>query len=150
MLYTRLRGGDVLNSKVSEIIDRFRRTPFVHNGRSASDGVDCLGFIVLFYKEFGIELPSDDGKFVEEDWYLSDPSRYIRGLRNLGYAEVAVDDLKPLDLVFFVVNHDVITHSGIMLFDNLFVHMTPKKGLRVSKLERHWRRRVRGGIRVLE
>ena len=138
-----------MNRQVNEIINRFKRTPFIHNGRSVKNGVDCLGFIILFYKEFGITLPSDDGKTVEEDWYLNDPSRYIRGLKNLGYKDVTSDDLRPLDLVYFVVNHDVITHSGIMLYDNLFVHMTPKKGLRVSKLERHWRRRVRGGIRIL-
>ena len=61
-----------------------------------------------------------------------------------------MDGLRPLDLIFFVVNHDVITHTGILLSNNRFVHMTPKKGLRISKFERHWRRRVRGGLRVLD
>ncbi len=143
------KGEDILQEKVNEIISRFNRTKFVHNGRSVEEGVDCLGFIILFYREFGIELPSDDGKEIENEWYLNDPTRYIRAIRDLDYPDVTLDELKPLDLVFFVVNHDIITHSGIYLGGNRFAHMTPKKGLRVSKFERHWQRRFRGGVRVI-
>lgn len=138
-----------MNKKINKIINDLKSTKFVHNGRSVEEGIDCLGFLILFYNEFGITLPSDDGTYVENDWYLNDPERYIRGIRSLGYEDVSIDNLKPLDLVYFVINHNVITHTGIMLPDNLFVHMTPKKGVRVSKLERHWRRRFRGGIRLL-
>ena len=139
-----------MNKKVNTIINKFKGARFVHNGRSLEEGIDCLGLLILFYREFGIELPSDDGKHIEEEWYLTDPNRYIRAIKNLSYPEVSLDELKPLDLIFFVVNHDVITHTGILLPDNKFLHMTPKKGLRVSKFERHWRRRVRGGLRVLD
>lgn len=139
-----------MERKVNQIINKFRRTKFVHNGRSIEEGVDCLGFLILFYKEFGVELPSNDGKIVEKEWYLEDPNRYIRAIKNLGYESVNGENLKPLDLIYFVVNHDVITHTGIMLDNNRFVHMTPKKGLRVSKLERHWSKRFRGGVRVIK
>lgn len=138
-----------MQEKVNEIINRFSGTKFMHNGRSLDEGIDCLGFLILFYREFGIELPSDDGNYIEEEWYLNDPNRYIRAIENLDYPKIAPDELKPLDLIFFVINHDVITHTGILLSGNRFVHMTPKKGLRVSKFRSHWRRRVRGGLRVL-
>lgn len=138
-----------MQNKVNNILNSFKGTKFVHNGRSL-DGTDCLGFLILFYREFGIELPSNDGREIEKDWYLSDPNRYVRAIRNLGYNEVSLEDLLPLDLIFFVVNHDVITHSGIYLGNNRFVHMTPKKGLRVSKLERHWLSRFRGGVRIIK
>ena len=143
------KGDDILEGKINEILNRFNGTRFFHNGRSLEEGIDCLGLLILFYKEFGVELPSDDGKPIEDEWYLNDPTRYIRAIRDLGYPDVNLDELKPLDLIFFVVNHDVITHSGIMLSNNRFVHMTPKKGLRVSKFERHWIRRFRGGVRVI-
>ena len=139
-----------MEKKVNQILSQFRKTPFVHNGRSVEEGADCLGFLILFYREFGIELPSDDGKTVEKEWYLSDPNRYIRAIKGLGYENITGDNLKPLDLIFFVVDHDVITHTGILLDNNRFVHMTPKAGLRISKFERHWRRRFRGGVRIIE
>lgn len=139
-----------MERKLDNVLRKFRNAKFVHNGRSLDEGIDCLGFIILFYKEFGVNLPSDDGRHIEYDWYLEDPERYVRGLRSLGHEDVPVNQLKPLDLIYFVVNHDVITHSGILLPNNYFAHMTPKKGFRISRLERHWMRRIRGGIRVLD
>ncbi|KNF08071.1 NLP/P60 domain-containing protein [Gottschalkia purinilytica] len=139
-----------LKIKIKQVLNKFRRVRFVHNGRSLKEGVDCLGFLILFYKEFGIDIPSDDGKYIEKDWYLNNPERYIKAIRKLGYKEVGIDDLKPLDLAYFVVNHDVITHSGVIIDNNLFAHMSPKSGLLISKLERHWKKRFRGAVRIIE
>ena len=52
-----------------------------HNGRSSEKGIDCLGFVILFYRDLEAELPNDDGKPIEEDWYKKDPYRYIRGYK---------------------------------------------------------------------
>ncbi|WP_228370421.1 C40 family peptidase [Gottschalkia acidurici] len=111
-----------MNKKINQIINKLKGARFVHNGRSIEEGIDCLGFLILFYKEFGVELPSDDGQYVDKEWYLEDPDRYVRGIKNLGYKEVSLEELKPLDLIYFVINHDVITHTGIKLNDNfLFI-----------------------------
>lgn len=141
---------DNIQNKIQQLIRRFRHARFVHNGRTLEEGIDCLGFVILFYKEFGVDIPSDDGKLVEKDWYKADPERYIRGIKSLNRKEVSLESLQPLDLVYFVINHDVITHTGIMINEGEFVHMSPKRGLLVSKLERHWKRRFRGAIRVIE
>ena len=85
-----------MNNKVNEIISRFKNTRFVHNGRSIEDGVDCLGFVILFFREFGVELPSDDGKFIEDEWYLTDPTRYIRAIKDLNYPDVTLDELETI------------------------------------------------------
>ncbi|EOC99918.1 C40 family peptidase [Caldisalinibacter kiritimatiensis] len=135
--------------KIETLIKKFKNVPFVHNGRSLEKGVDCLGFVVLFYKEFGIEVPDNDGKPIEKNWFKKDPERYIRGIQSLGKKAVSINELQPLDLVYFAISHNIITHTGIMIDNKRFVHMSPKSGFLVSKLERHWKRRFRGGIRLI-
>ncbi|WIV13257.1 NlpC/P60 family protein [Proteiniborus sp. MB09-C3] len=139
-----------IQEKINEGIRKYQYAKFLRNGRNLEEGIDCLGFIKLFYKDFGIDIPSDDGKPIEEEWYRTDPERYIRGIKSLGYKNVSIDELQPLDLAYFVISHDVITHAGIMISNREFVHMSPKSGLLISKLERHWGRRFRGAIRLIE
>jgi len=139
-----------LQNKIHQTLKKYRHARFIHNGRSLEEGLDCLGFLILFFKDFGIDLPSDDGKPIEKDWYKYDSERYIRGIKSLNCKEIDIDSLKPLDLVYFVINHDVITHSGVMINEKEFAHMSPRRGLIISRLERHWRRRFRGAVRLIE
>ncbi len=136
-----------IQEKLQTLIDRFTNVPFVHNGRSLETGVDCLGFIILFYKEFGIYIPSDDGGHIHEEWYKTDPDRYIRGIRTIGGKPVSIYDLQPLDLVYFAISHNIITHTGIMINHYEFVHMSPKTGFSISPMDRLWSRRYRGALR---
>jgi len=140
---------DLIEGKIKQLIKRFKKAKFVHNGRNLEEGIDCLGFIILFYKEFGIDIPSDDGKPIEEDWFKKDPERYIRALKNLGMNGVSSSELQPLDMVYFSISRNIITHTGIMINNREFVHMSPKSGFLISKLERHWLRRFRGAIRFI-
>lgn len=137
-----------IRSKIEEILPKFKRAKFIHNGRSLEDGIDCLGFIILFYREFGIEVPTDDGKYIEEEWFKRDPQRYIRAIKNFCNKEVSYNELRPLDMVYFAISHNIITHTGIMINEKEFAHMSPKSGFLVSKLERHWKRRLRGAVRL--
>ncbi len=136
-----------MQEKLQRLISRYTNIPFIHNGRSLENGVDCLGFIILFYKEFGIYMPSDDGEPIHEDWYKTDPERYIRGIRTMGGTPVSIYELKPLDLVYFAISHNIITHTGIMINNYEFAHMSPKTGFTISPLDRLWGRRFRGALR---
>ncbi|RKD31782.1 C40 family peptidase [Thermohalobacter berrensis] len=136
--------------EIRKILPKFKNVKFVHNGRSLDEGLDCLGFLVLFYKEFGINIPSDDGKPIERDWYKKDPERYIRAIRNFCSNEVKINELQPLDLVYFAVKRNIITHTGVMINDREFAHMAPRKGLLISRLNRPWRRRFRGAVRLID
>ncbi len=141
---------DIDNEKIMELIDKFKGAKFLHNGRSLEEGIDCLGFVILFYRELGVELPNDDGRFIEEDWFKTDPNRYIRAIKNLGFKEVRYHDLRPLDMVYFAISRNIISHTGIMINNKEFAHMSPKKGFMISKLERGWLSRARGAVRVIE
>lgn len=136
-----------LQEKLHGLIDRFRNAPFLHNGRSLEEGIDCLGFIILFYREFGIYIPSDDGNYIDEDWYKTDPDRYIKGINRVGGTSISMYQLRPLDLVYFAISHNIITHTGIMINTNEFVHMSPKTGFTISPMDRLWCRRFRGALR---
>ncbi len=136
--------------KIEELIPKFKTAKFVHNGRSLDEGIDCLGFIIVFFKEFGVEIPSDDGKYIDEDWYKNEPLRYIDAIRNFSKNEIPFKNLRPLDMIYLAISHNIITHTGIMINKREFAHMSPKSGFLISKLERHWKKRYRGAIRVIE
>lgn len=72
-------------------------------GGNNKEGVDCSGLIAQVYKEvFNIDLP----KSVTEQ-------------RKLGL--VVTSKLQPGDILFFKIN-DKISHVGIYLFNNKFIH----------------------------
>ncbi|MTI48736.1 MAG: peptidoglycan endopeptidase [Firmicutes bacterium] len=139
-----------IERKIKSLIPKFEKVKFVHNGRSFEEGIDCLGFVILFYREFGIEIPNDDGEFIPEDWYKTDPERYISAIKQFSNKQVSINELQPLDLAYFAISRNIITHTGIMISQDRFVHMSPKSGFLISKLERHWKRRFKGAIRVIQ
>ncbi|GAB6087687.1 C40 family peptidase [Alkaliphilus crotonatoxidans] len=137
-----------LENKIKKMLEQFKDVPFVHNGRSIHTGLDCLGFMVLFYQEFGIYIPDGDGSPIEEEWYYEDPERYIRGIKALGGHEIPMESLQALDLVYFSVRKNIITHTGIMINEREFAHMSSMRGFSVDSLNRHWRK-FRGAIRLI-
>lgn len=143
-------GPKYYNDKIEELISKFKSARFVHNGRSLEEGIDCLGFIIAFYKEFDIEIPSDDGRYINEDWYKNEPLRYIQAIKDFSENQVEFDELRTLDMIYLAISRNIITHTGIMINRKEFVHMSPKSGFLISKLERHWKKRYRGGIRLIE
>jgi cell wall-associated NlpC family hydrolase len=63
---------------------------------------------------------------------------------------VAKDELQPGDLVFFNTMRRAVSHVGIYLGDNLFVH-APRTGARVRIEDmgrRYWSKRFDGARRV--
>ena len=135
-----------LETEIMPLLEQYKNVPFVHNGRTLQ-GLDCLGFLVHFYQNFGIHLPDSDGAEIKKQWYITDPQRYIRSLRKLNGVQVSLDDLQALDLVYFSVSQGIISHTGVMINEKQFAHMSPRSNFIVSKMERHWRTRCRGAIR---
>lgn len=103
--------------------EKWRGTPYVEGGMSAS-GMDCSGFTVLAYRDiFGLSLPRTAGEQVA----------YGRA--------VARDDLEPGDLVFFQTGV-MKRHVGIYLHDDQFMHASLSRGVTISSLDDgYWRRK---------
>lgn len=120
--------------------------PYEHNGRGP-DKLDCLGLIVSFYRSLGIEVPNGDGAPIEQDWWRLDPGRYLRGLLTIG--RPAVPPLRPLDLVYFALRDGVVTHSGVMIDEQRFIHVLEGRRVMVSRLAGFWLRKLRGARRLV-
>ena len=103
--------------------ERWRGTPYVDGGMSAS-GMDCSGFTVVAFRElFGVSLPRTAGE------------QAVSG------REVTRDALKPGDLVFFQTGRWK-RHVGIYLSDEQFIHASLSRGVTLSSLDdSYWQKK---------
>jgi murein DD-endopeptidase / murein LD-carboxypeptidase len=94
-------------------------TPHVMGGYSSS-GVDCSGLVKLAHAEVDVYLPRSS----------HDQARY-------GTIILPREKLKRGDIVFFHSTYkkrNLITHTGIYLGNNKFVHTSSSRGVTISTL----------------
>jgi cell wall-associated NlpC family hydrolase len=103
-------------------------------GGNTKSGVDCSGFTVAVYAAvYGITLPR-----VSRDQYRT--SR-----------KVSTTELQEGDLVFFNTRGSGVSHVGIYLGNNRFIHASVSRGVMVSSLfEPYYLQRFVGGGRIDE
>ncbi len=102
-------------------------------GNTPATGFDCSGMVrYVFQNAIGLDLP-----------------RRAEEISRVG-AKVARDDLKPGDLVFYKTLRRAISHVGIYLGDNRFIHAPSAGGrVRVDDMgESYWATRFVGARRV--
>lgn len=93
--------------------------PYLYAGYSKA-GTDCSGMVLRIYEDItGIKIPRNSAKQAE---FCEDIGR---------------EAIKPGDLVFFATGTDPerISHVGIMIDAERFVHASTKKGVVVSSLD---------------
>ncbi len=110
-------------------------TPYRYGSNKPEQGLDCSGLVSHVYKETaGISLP-----------------RSARDMSRMGQ-EVARDELRPGDLVFFNTRKQPYSHVGIYAGDGRFVHASSRsdRQVTVSRMDtRYWASRFNGARRVL-
>lgn len=87
-------------------------------GGCSPAGLDCSGLVKLAHAKFDINLPHSS----------QEQARY-------GSIISHVEELKRGDLVFFHSTYstsNLVTHSGIYLGDNKFVHTSTSRGVSIS------------------
>jgi murein DD-endopeptidase / murein LD-carboxypeptidase len=105
------------NTMLYDTIVSWLGTPYRFSG-NCEKGIDCSGFVnVLYDRVLGIKL----------------------GARNSGeiyhlLEKIDTDDLKEGDLVFFSIRKRRISHIGLYLGNNKFVHSSSSKGVIISDL----------------
>ncbi len=93
-------------------------TPYKHAGNSKS-GTDCSGLSYAIFKTLyakNLDRTSD--------------GQYFKNCKRINKSE-----LKPGDLVFFKINGNKISHVGIYLKDNKFIHASSHRGVVVNDLD---------------
>ncbi len=101
-------------------------------GGNTKKGVDCSGFTVAVYSDvYGINLP----RVSREQYRIS--------------RKISTTELEEGDLVFFITKGNGVSHVGIYLGNNKFIHATVHKGIMVNDLsESYYAKRYFGSGRI--
>lgn len=120
----------ITNFKLFELIDEWWGTGY-RMGGTTKDGVDCSSFVqTLMAGVFGLSLP-----------------RTAREQHD-NTVKILAEELTEGDLVFFNTRGG-ISHVGIYLSNNKFVHASTSGGVMISDLnEPYWKARYKGAGRV--
>ena len=110
---------------------RNRGTRYVWGGASRG-GFDCSGFVLYVYKKMlGIALP------------------HSAAAQSRMGVPVAKEALQPGDLIFFSTYRASVSHVGIYLGDNRFIHAANRRtNVRVDALSGYYASRYRGARRL--
>ena len=86
--------------------------------------MDCSGLLVTVFAIHGIRLPHNSEEQARYGEIIAGMNKLIKG-----------------DLVFFVRSYEThyfITHSGIYLGNNEFIHTSSKNGVTITSLNDPW------------
>jgi cell wall-associated NlpC family hydrolase len=86
--------------------------------------MDCSGLLVTVFDRYGIHLPHNAEEQARYGKIISGMDRLIKG-----------------DLVFFIRTYETdrfITHSGIYVGNNKFIHASSSKGVTITSLDDPW------------
>jgi len=100
---------DDMGAIAARTAERFVGIPYLWGGNTVVDGMDCSGFVRAVYNLCGVNIPRTSAE-------------QFRVGRT-----VDVEDLVDGDLVFFGTSDDRISHVGIYVGSDRFVH-APRRG----------------------
>ena len=111
------------NKKLYRELKSWLGTPYAHAMQDKGIGTDCSGMVMVVYQEvFGIKLNRNSAKMQQQDCRLID-----------------LDELREGDLVFFCTSGDGrVSHVGIYLKENKFVHASSSRGVVVDDLRQNY------------
>jgi cell wall-associated NlpC family hydrolase len=120
------KGINARNTSSDEIISTARKYLGVPHcmGGTTMKCMDCSGLLVTVFGKYGIKLPHNS----------EEQGRYGKIIKRM-------DELKKGDLVFFIRSYKTnrfITHSGIYIGDNKFIHTSSTVGVTITSLSDPW------------
>lgn len=117
--YSNILGVDavqIANTSLYNFIDDWYSAPYKYAGHS-KDGVDCSDFVCILYQTvFDRSISGTAGNLYEQ------------------CETVGIDSLKEGDLVFFKIKSNHVSHVGVYLQNNKFVHASVHSGVVIDDL----------------
>ncbi len=121
------------NIPLLEVIDRWWGTKYCMGG-STDNCLDCSAFTQIIMRDvYQVSLPRTS----QEQYMMAE--------------KIELEDLREGDLVFFNTGGKTISHVGVYLLNNKFVHAATSGGVMISDLnEKYWQPKYRGAGRVIK
>ena len=110
----------IANKKLYSFIEDWYGTKYEYGG-TTKKGIDCSGFASILYKEI-----------FEKEITGSSASIYKQ------CKQISKNELAEGDLVFFKIDSKDISHIGVYLQNNKFVHATTKQGVMIDDLNEEY------------
>lgn len=108
---------NITNYTLYSFIDDWYGTPYHYAGHS-KNGIDCSDFATILYQTvYGRDISGTAGDQFEK------------------CRVIAKDNLEEGDLVFFKINSKSVSHVGVYLQNNKFVHASVHNGVIISDLD---------------
>lgn len=106
-----------IRNEIVTYAKKFEGNPYVWGGTSLTKGADCSGFCQSVFRDKGIKIP-----------------RTSR-MQAASGKEIAIDNVKPADLVFYRKNR-IINHVAIYIGDDKVISASSKKtGIKIAKYD---------------
>ncbi|KXK42635.1 MAG: glycoside hydrolase [Bacteroidetes bacterium OLB11] len=123
----------ITNVMLYRFIDEWSGVKYRMGGTNKS-GIDCSAFVQTLYQYvFGLNLLRTARMQFSETNFIKN-----------------ISDLKEGDLVFFKINSSQISHVGVYLKNNFFVHSASSKGVSIASLSSdYWNKYYVGGGRII-
>ncbi len=134
-------------TEIDKVVAKYVGIPYRHDGRDKG-GLDCLGVIYCVLSDFSIEIPDGDGREICQEWYQEEPGRFLKGLVEVG--EEAKLPLQPLDIVYFEMIDNVVTHGGVMVDESRFIHILEGRTVSITRLKGFWASKLAGARRLIK
>ena len=112
-----------------EIINKYLGVPYLHQGRTMA-GVDCWGMVLLIYKDMGYKLWDIDEDY-DKSFNWKSKNYFIENYYR-EWDKVEIPEL--FDLIFFKKAGGQVSHAGVLLKRNRFIHTSDKTGTVVTRL----------------
>lgn len=140
----------MVKTETNSLIDpKFIGIPYKFKGREF-EGADCIGLMILWFREQGIEYEYDDGQGpVMAHWWEHNPRRFLDAYLALGKI-VHFQDVKKND-VLLLLGDDLSCFPsclGVMVDNRHMLVSFEEKGSFVTMLNSHWKKRFFGAIRL--
>lgn len=111
-----VKENEIENPKLYSFIDEWYGIPYKYGGHD-KNGIDCSNFAANLYEHIYNKSITGSSASIFNQCKI-----------------ISVKDLKEGDLLFFKIEKENISHIGVYLQNNKFVHATTKKGVMIDDL----------------